>query len=509
MQSSKKQIVLIMVDTQRREWTDLYAGGRSNTPHLRRFGEQGAVFERAYCTQAVCSPARSSIFTGSYPHTNGMMGNEMQLYNNIKSVGERLTDAGICAGYVGKWHLDGGDYFGSGTAAPGWDPSYWYDMRMYLDELSPEERRRSREWSSVDEPWFTREFTYAHRTSARAERFIRDHRDEDYLLVVSFDEPHGPSLCPREYYEPFQDYAPPVTPNMNYDMDQKPLAQRLWADDPKLGFPAELSDDERAERIAPPVRKYLACSSFVDTLIGELLQAIDQYADDPMVIYTADHADLAGAHRLRGKGSAMYEENYGVPFAVRWPGVVEPGRRSAEPISHIDITATILDFFDIERTSYIEGQSLIPMLRDPTAHRAGPVFLEFNRFQITRDTFGGFQPARGVTDGRYKLVINLMETDELYDLETDPYEMSNLIASPQHQSIRDQLHDQIVEWMNETLDPFRGYQVRCRPWRTDAVPSWKETGLARQRWDEVYEEPSINFGTAERMTERIYSQYPE
>jgi uncharacterized sulfatase len=141
---------------------------------------------------------------------------------------------------------------------------------------------------------------------------------------------------------------------------------------------------------------------------------------------------------------------------------------------------------------------------DPTVRVNDAVFLEFGRYEIDHDGFGGFQPIRAVCDGRYKLVINLLATDELYDLDSDPQEMVNLIASAEHGALRDGLHDAILAWMNRTRDPFRGYYWERRSWRTDARPAtWGYTGMTRQRENEEYEPRQLDYGTGLPMTEAV------
>lgn len=94
------------------------------------------------------------------------------------------------------------------------------------------------------------------------------------------------------------------------------------------------------------------------------------------------------------------------------------------------------------------------------------VFMEFGRYETDHDGFGGYQPMRAVFDGRYKLSINLLSTDELYDLKADPDELINCIDDPAYRAIRNQLHDALLNEMYRTRDPFRGYYWERRPWRT-------------------------------------------
>jgi len=124
-----RQVVFILGESVRADMLNCYRQTGLKTPNLDRLAAGGTKFDRAYNCQPVCSPARSAIFTGLYPHTNGVWGNSMPLGDTVHTIGQHLHDRGVHCGYVGKWHLDGFDYFGTGRPASGWDPAYWYDMR--------------------------------------------------------------------------------------------------------------------------------------------------------------------------------------------------------------------------------------------------------------------------------------------------------------------------------------------------------------------------------------------
>ena len=132
---------------------------------------------------------------------------------------------------------------------------------------------------------------------------------------------------------------------------------------------------------------------------------------------------------------------------------------------------------------------MLRTFRDPRERTNKAVFMEFARYESAHDTFGGFQPIRATFDGRHKLVINLMTSDELYDLQADPQEMKNLINAPEYAQIRNALHDQILDWMNRTRDPFRGYYWERRPWRTDAPPAMWDDGQKRLLANRTRENP--------------------
>ncbi|NQT87545.1 sulfatase-like hydrolase/transferase [bacterium] len=484
-----------MTDTQRTDMLGCYGFPDMKTPSLDRLAAEGMRFDRAYTCCPVCGPARSALFTGTLPHSNGSWGNSMPLGDNVKTVGQRLRDNGVQAAYIGKWHLDGGDYFGVGRCPDGWDAAYWYDMRNYLEELTPEERLLSREAATNRDPGVTEDFTFGHRVSNRAVDFLERHGDESFLLVVSYDEPHHPFVCPPRFAEMYRGYEFPKSRNVWDTLEDKPEHQRAWAGE-------AVERDRDAVEIRP--EDFLGCNSFVDYEIGRVVEAVDRLAPDALVICTSDHGDALQSHCLSGKGPAMYDEIARVPFIVRWPGRVPAGAVNAHPTSHIDIVPSVMDAFGLPQPKLLEGRSMLDAVRDPDVRVNDAVFMEFNRYEVDHDGFGGFQPVRAAFDGRHKLVINLLSSDELYDLESDPEEMTNLIGSAEHASIRDGLHDRILDWMNETRDPFRGYCWERRPWRSDARPAtWGYTGMTRQRENEEYEPRQLDYGTGLDMTQAV------
>jgi len=484
-----------MTDTQRTDMLGCYGNADMHTPSLDRLAAEGMRFDRAYTCCPVCGPARSALFTGTYPHSNGSWGNSMPLGDNVKTIGQRLSDNGIQTAYIGKWHLDGGDYFGLGRCPDGWNADYWYDMRNYLEELTPEERLLSRQVGTNRDPGVHEDFTFGHRVSDRAIDFLDRYGERNFFLVVSYDEPHHPFLCPPRFAEMYRGYTFPKSRNVWDTLEDKPAHHRAWAG-------AEVERDRDAVEIRP--EDYLGCNSFVDYEIGRVLEAVDRIAPDALVIYTSDHGDALQSHCINNKGPAMYEEIARIPFIVRWPGNAPSGTVCDQPTSHIDVAPSVMAAFGLPQPKLLEGRSMLDTVRDPEAATNDAVFMEFNRYEIDHDGFGGFQPVRACCDGRYKLVINLLATDELYDLAADPEEMTNLIDSPDHAAVRDRLHDRVLDWMNDTRDPFRGYYWERRPWRKDARPAtWGYTGMTRQRENEEYEPRQLDYNTGLDMTEAV------
>ena len=151
----------------------------------------------------------------------------------------------------------------------------------------------------------------------------------------------------------------------------------------------------------------------------------------------------------------------------------------------------------------LDGKSMLEAFRNPGVRPGPAVFLEWGRYEVDHDGFGGFQLIRTVFDGRYKLTINLLTSDELYDLRNDPGEMVNLIPSPEHAGVRNALHDSLIEWMHRTRDPFRGYYWGRRPWRPDYPVAWAGLGMTRQREDDGYEPRQLVYETGLEMKEAV------
>ena len=480
----KRQIVFIMTDTTRFDMVGCYGYPDMKTPNIDALAKDGLICERAYTCQPVCGPARSSIFTGLYPHSNGSFTNSYPLGANVKTIGQRLSDNGIKTAYVGKWHLDGGDYFGLGRCPEGWDPEYWYDMRCYLDELDENDRLRSRK-PRTNAEGIGEEFTYAHRCADRAIKFLNSNSEEDFFLVLSLDEPHDPCLCPEPYASMYRDYEFPKSPNVYDTLENKPYYQKLWA--------AERLHADRSDLKIKPAY-FLGCNSFADYEIGRVTEVVRKLAPDALIIFTSDHGDALQSHRLVGKGASVYDEIARIPLI--FSGNVAKGNYPY-PVSHINLAPTILEYMGIPVPKLMEGKSVLPILSDKTQRINDYVYIEFTRYEVDHDGFGGLQMMRGVYDGRYKLAIHLLdETDEFYDLAEDPYEMNNLIYSEKYKAERDRLHDALLLNMDVTRDPFRGYQWETRKWRIDAPePNYENHGYTRQRENEEYEPRQLDYST--------------
>jgi uncharacterized sulfatase len=452
--------VFMMTDTQNKSMVGAYGDPSVDTPNLDRLAATGIRFEHAYTSCPLCTPARGALFSGLHPQVNGAWMNNRSTYANVPLMGTIFQHYGYRAAYTGKWHLEGVSYYGDGQPDGGFEPEWWYDGKRYAKDIGPEMfhvYRTSRTADDLREAGFTEDKIWGHRVADRAIDFLSQVGDESFVLAVSFDEPHGPFVTPPAYWEKFAPSDIPKPPNFGAPLIDKPELQQVQR--------AAYGEPDW-ETTAANKTRHFGCNSYIDREIGRVIDAVERlHGDDTVIIYTSDHGDMMGAHGLRGKGPMMYEETTNVPFIARIPDGPS-GAVSEAVVSHLDLLPTMLDFAGIEIPESLHGVSLAPVLRDPEKEVRPYAFVSFHRFAINHDDFGEFFPIRCATDGRYKLSINLFDTDELYDLREDPEERHNLIRDPGHQAPRDRLHDAVLAQMDHIRDPFRSFRWGDRPWRT-------------------------------------------
>lgn len=457
--------VFIMTDTQSLFMTGAYGNPRADTPNLDRLAGEGVRFDRAYTTCPLCTPARAALFSGLHPQNAGAWCNPVSPHRHTAMMGEIFRSQGYRAAYTGKWHLDCGNYYGTGIPGGGFEPDWWYDGKAYMDDLPPalrsayakgfETAADLRRTGFTDESLF-----WGYRVADRAIDFMEKVGEEPFVLACSFDEPHAKYAAPPEYWEAVTPDDLPRRPNFNAPVDGRPMLQKVYREE--LG---EMTWDQFIAM--EPHSQIIGCNRFIDRQIGRVVDAVNRlHPGDTTIIYTSDHGTPFGSHGWLSKGPAMHEETCAIPLIIRTPETVA-GSVSRTVTSHVDILPTMLDLAGLPVPEVLNGHSLVPVLEQPEQTLDDRVaLLNFGRFELDIDGRGDFYPVRCLTDGRYKLVINLFDTDELYDLETDPYECTNRLHDPELASERDRLHDRLLDEMDRIHDPMRGWVWGQRDWRS-------------------------------------------
>jgi arylsulfatase A-like enzyme len=449
---------------------------------LDRLAAGGVLFENAYVTQSVCTPSRSSIMTGLYPHTNGCINNNVPLRPGTRTIGEMVSPDYLRA-YYGKWHL--GDEVVPQHGFEDWvsiEDYYrkYYSRPEYLSLFSsyhhflvangfePDlERCGARVFDRVTAAQLPEEFTKASYLGREAVRFIENQGDRPFLLFVNFLEPHRP------LFGPFDDLYPPEQVPTGPHFRQPPpegaaLVNRMMAEHyTRAGFldGQDLTTEAGCRKTRA---KYLGNVTLVDKAVGEILRALEDsgQADNTIVVFTSEHGDMMGDHGFFEK-CVMYEEALKVPLIVRVPEGAGVGRRVEGRFSQIDLVPTLLDLLGEPVPASLEGVSRARVLSDgATLDETGgaDAFVEWSgsEWRPPRRFEGGIPPERWlemrdpwrtvISAEGWKLNLSPSDQCELYDLNSDPYEQQNLFDDPsQGPRVRDS-SDRIRRWQQRTGD---------------------------------------------------------
>ncbi|MCA9175749.1 MAG: sulfatase-like hydrolase/transferase [Planctomycetales bacterium] len=439
---NRPNILWYCTDQQRFDTIGALGNPYVKTPTIDALVADGVAMTRAYCQSPICTPSRSSFLTGLYPSRvhNTRNGNE-SFPSYPPLITKLLADSGYRCGLVGKFHLqsagrrteprmdDGYDYWQfSHAPRDDWREGHHYAewVRQRGGDLDSMRQREER----VDPE--LHQTTWASECSIE---FIRQQR-EPWLLSVNVYDPHPPFVPPKAYADQFD---PAKMPGPHFrDTD---LAHQAKLGEVDFQGEVRTPEDHDAKR---QQALYYAMIAQVDTQFARILNVLEEtgQADNTVVIFTSDHGEALGDHGLFEKGCRFYEGLVRVPLIFRWPGKFGAAVRAAGLTELLDLTATIVELGGLEQPEYMQGRSLLPLLRgeaDPSRWRE---FVRSEYYDALDPFFTGGNGAFATmhrTD-RYKLTMyHSHGLGELYDLLHDPWEFEDLWDSPQHRELRDQL----------------------------------------------------------------------
>ncbi|MDI2026988.1 sulfatase-like hydrolase/transferase [Saccharopolyspora sp. TS4A08] len=468
---SRRNVLLLMTDQHRADTLGAYGNPLGLTPNLDELAATGTRFDRWYTPTAICTPARASLLTGQAPFRHKLLANYERNVGYIEdlpdgqfSFSEALRDNGYNCGLIGKWHVGtaktAGDFGFDGPDLPGWhnpvdDPDYLaylaeHDLPPYeisdrvrgtLPNGGPGNLLAARLHQPV-------EATFEHYLATRAietmERYAADVREHDkpFFLQLSFFGPHLPYIVPDEYFDLVDPGVIPLPRSVAETFHGKPPVQRNYSDHWTF-------DTMPLETTRKLIAVYWGYVALIDHEIGRVLDAMRRLglADDTAVLFTCDHGEFTGSHRLHDKGPAMYEDIYRTPGIVRVPGA-PGGVVRDEFVSLLDCTATILDLAGIDPEPAVDSRSLLPLVS--TSDSVGwqeDIVCEFHGHHFP-------YPQRMLRTDRYKLVVNPDSVNELYDLHADPDELLNRYAHPEMAEVRSRLMRRLYDLLRDRGDNF-------------------------------------------------------
>ena len=446
----RPNILFIMTDDHAVGELSCYGNRILHTPNLDRLAAGGVRFENCFVTNSLCAPSRATALSGAYSHINGVRGN-----SEAKDAGERIAsgiptyprllhEAGYRTAIVGKWHLnDKPEGFEYSCVLPG--------QGVYLNpEFIENGVRKKMSGYATDI------------TTDLAVRFLQEADDRPFALVYQHKAPHRPFTPASRHASLFSDIELPYPSTFNDDYATRRLAREavdmqfdvsLVPDYPEM--PTGLPAAERKRWIYQRfVKDHYRAVAGVDENLGRILDVLEtrRLADNTLIIYTSDNGYFLGEHGWYDK-RFMYEPSLRVPLLIRYPRAGVTGRTASQFALNIDFAPTILDFAGIDAPASMQGVSLRPMVegRSPAEWRRSMYYTYFEnswalvgkgKDAMSDPTFQYFtphrvSPHRGVRTDRHKLIEYYAEGDywELFDLEKDPDELTNLYGNPQYAAV--------------------------------------------------------------------------
>jgi arylsulfatase len=481
--SKKPNLLFICSDQQRTDTIGAYGNDWIETPALNELSRRSFVFENAYVTQPVCSPARSTMMTGLYPHSAGVVRNSQpgrafsNLFPDAKTIAEMVSDDYVCAKY-GKWHL--GDDLTPQHGFTEWvstedahdsnfptfiDPKnkdVKSDYFQYLVENGHEpegEHEGHLSHTQAQRGYFPMDDTMAMFLSRNTVEFI-DERGNDgkpWLMYVNMFEPHPP------YNGPLNDMYDPDSLDMGPLYLKKPLANTPRSSQVRSDYHMAEAEENRpgdADGYWRELRaRYFANVTVLDRGIEPILKALEEsgQADNTIVVFTSDHGDSLGDRGMLMKRS-FYEEVARVPLIVHVPWLTDGEQRVEGSIGHTDLVPTLLDLMCQTVPDHLQGASRKDVL-EGDAKLTDDVFMQWHGGAATI-SLGDAEfdrlsevPWRSMVSGdRWKLNLSPGDTCELYDLNNDPLELTNLYDHPDHSGRVREMIVRMCQWQARTGD---------------------------------------------------------
>ena len=383
------------------------------TPNMDRLAREGVRFANAYSNNPLCSPFRACLFTGQYCTTHGVISNHRPLLPDRPLLAKVMRAAGYHTSYMGKWHISGGcfgHHFVSPYFRPGWDDWLgWENANAHYDfEYAVGPSPRIHRVSQYMADWLT----------DRTIEWLRARpKGPPWFHVVSIEAPHPPNVAPDEYMDRWRDR--PLT-----------LRANVPADHPQR------ADFERR------LRAYYAQIENLDDNIGRMLAALEERCelDNTIVFYFSDHGDLIGSHGRMHK-SRPEQESVNIPLIVRHPGRVPARGESSALMGGIDLMPSLLGLLGIDVPESVQGCDLSGVLRGRREDGTDCVYIQYEHCIYPE------RPERvwrALRRGRWAYTRTLLDgPTQLFDLEADPHELSNLIGTPRHAAVQASLDERM------------------------------------------------------------------
>jgi arylsulfatase A-like enzyme len=438
---------LLFVFADQLRGSDLGCAGNPDvqTPTLDRFAAEGLRLTHCFATTPVCGPNRAVLLTGTYPTTNGVLGNDLPLPLGLPTLATLAKAQGYRTGYIGKWHLDGlprSRFTPPGPRRFGFD--YWAAYNCTHDYFHPRYFRDTPEVIEAEgyEPEVQTDLALG---------FLNEQDPaQPFCLVVSWGPPHDPyPAVPETYRAAYDPDLLTLRPNVVPDADN-PLARGL--------------------ECRRTTADYYAAISALDDQFARLLQKLDErgLSENTLVVFTSDHGDMLWSHGWMKK-QAPYEESVSVPFLCRLPGAAKSGgsgRVSDVLLGTVDLLPTLGGLLGWELPDGIEGQDLSAAVRGEADALHPRALLLAHYLAGDEAARQGMPEWRAVRTHRHTYVETPFAGETmtatsaggcpwlLFDNEADPFQQENLLESAQGPTLAAELQAMLAHALLRAGDPF-------------------------------------------------------
>ena len=423
---NRPNVLFIAIDDQN-DWIGALGHPLAKTPHIDRLAARGTVFLNAHCQAPLCNPSRTSLMLGLRPTTTGVYGlspwfrtldewkDRVTLPQHFQAHGYRtLTVGKIHHGSVGgpQQRLKEFDVWGQ-AGGIGVKPE------SKLIPPSPMGNHPLMDWGVF--PHQDEQKGDYQVASWAIEQIRSAPKDQPFFLATGFFLPHVPCYATQKWFDLYPD-DDTVLPLVKED-DRDDTPRFSWylhwnLPEPRLKW---VRDQQQWRNL---VRSYLACTSFVDAQIGRLIDALDEagLSDNTVIVLWGDHGWHLGEKGITGKNT-LWDRGTRVPLIFAGPRVAVGGR-CPQPVELLDIYPTLNELCGLKPRSDLEGISLAPQLKNAQTKRERPAITSHN------------QGNHGVRSERWRYIHYADGSEELYDLQSDPHEWTNLAARPEHAAVK-------------------------------------------------------------------------
>jgi arylsulfatase A-like enzyme len=430
---AKRPNVLFIAIDDLNDWVGVFGGHpQCKTPNIDRLAERAMVFRNASCPGPVCGPSRSALLSGFMPATTGIYGNgNNMLESDIVQTHATLPEYFSKHGYV---TISSGKIFHKHTTPNGVDHGHWaYDVwrkeqgggKVDPTQLNYRDKGIVR-GQKLDNPKYTqsggsgfafgpllggKEGTKDFETAKWFEQKLQEDYDKPFFMAVGLSKPHLPFYAPQEYFDLYDLASVEVPEYRMNDLDDIVDPKGKKAFDPHIDF---LWCQEYG-LMKDAVRAYMAAASYADACAGVVLDALanSPYVDNTIVVLWGDHGWHLG-EKLKFRKASLWREATQLPLVIHVPGM-EKRQDCMRNVNLIDLYPTLIDLCGLPEKN-LDGKSIEPLLQHPT--------LEWTP---TITTYG--QGNHSVISEKWHYITRNNGVDELYDLENDPMEWTNLLQT--------------------------------------------------------------------------------